>query len=82
MTTLDRVQIRGYKSIDRVDINLGRINVLIGGNGSGKSNFISLFSLMQEIAKGQFQRAVLKKGAGQPPCSITAQKPQDSQEPG
>jgi len=62
MTTLDRVQIRGYKSIDRVDINLGRINVLIGGNGSGKSNFISLFSLMQEIAKGQFQRAVLKRG--------------------
>ncbi|MDD3136516.1 MAG: AAA family ATPase [Methanoregula sp.] len=62
MTTLDRVQIRGYKSIDRVDITIGRINVLIGGNGSGKSNFLSLFSLMQEIAKGQFQRAVLKRG--------------------
>jgi len=30
MTTLDRVQIRGYKSIDRMDITLGRINVLIG----------------------------------------------------
>ncbi|MDO9035785.1 MAG: AAA family ATPase, partial [Methanoregula sp.] len=62
MTTLDRVQIRGYKSIDRVDINLGQINVLIGGNGSGKSNFISLFSLMQEIVNQKFQRAVLKRG--------------------
>ncbi|MDO8873806.1 MAG: AAA family ATPase [Methanoregula sp.] len=62
MTTLDRIQIRGYKSIDRVDIKLGQINVLIGGNGSGKSNFISLFSLMQEIASRQFQRAVLKRG--------------------
>lgn len=62
MTKLDRIQIRGYKSIDRVDIRLGQINVLIGGNGSGKSNFISLFSLLQEVANRQFQRAVLKRG--------------------
>lgn len=65
MTKLDMLQIRGYKSIDKLDISLGQINVLIGGNGTGKSNFISLFSLLHEMATQKFQRAVLKRGGAQ-----------------
>ncbi len=39
MPTLDRVTIRGVKTIKELsNFDLGRINVLIGGNGSGKSN--------------------------------------------
>lgn len=38
---LSRMTIRGFKSIKSCDISFGKINVLIGSNGAGKSNFIS-----------------------------------------
>ena len=38
---LSRMTIRGFKSIKNCDISFGKINVLIGSNGAGKSNFIS-----------------------------------------
>ena len=40
---LSRMTIRGFKSIKNCDISFGKINVLIGSNGAGKSNFISAF---------------------------------------
>lgn len=46
---LSRIRINGYKSIKECDINLKKINVLIGSNGSGKSNFISVFAMLQNI---------------------------------
>lgn len=45
---LSRVIIKGFKSIKNCDIPLGRINVLIGSNGAGKSNFISVFDFFAE----------------------------------
>ena len=44
---LERVVVQGYKSFRELDLPLERINVLIGANGSGKSNFISLFQMMR-----------------------------------
>ena len=46
---LSRMTIRGFKSIKNCDISFGKINVLIGSNGAGKSNFISAFSFLQNI---------------------------------
>lgn len=46
---LDRIKIEGYKSIKRLDLELQPINLLIGANGSGKSNFISFFRLVQNM---------------------------------
>ena len=46
---LSRITISGYKSIKKCDITFGKINVLIGSNGAGKSKFISAFSLLQDI---------------------------------
>ncbi|MEW6712924.1 MAG: AAA family ATPase [Candidatus Riflebacteria bacterium] len=48
---LSRVKIRGFKSIEDCDLELGPINLLIGSNGSGKSNFISVFLLLQSIVE-------------------------------
>ena len=42
------ISIEGFKSIERIkELPLRPINVLIGANGSGKSNFIGVFSLLQ-----------------------------------
>ena len=48
MPALDNITIRGFKSIKAVEgLELNPINVLIGANGSGKSNFIEVFSLLR-----------------------------------
>lgn len=53
---LEHITVRGYKSIRELDLDLRSLNVLIGANGSGKSNFISLFRLLNEILEGRLQR--------------------------
>ena len=52
---LDRIEIRGFKSIKECNLKLNSINVLIGSNGAGKSNFISVFSLMTDVLKKSLQ---------------------------
>ncbi len=44
--TIQRVEIAGYKSIAETQLDLRRINVLVGANGAGKSNFISFFQML------------------------------------
>lgn len=59
---LSRMTIEGYKSIKKCDISFGKINVLIGSNGAGKSNFISAFSLLQSILSKNLQVSVAQSG--------------------
>ena len=59
---LSRMTISGYKSIKTCDISFGKINVLIGSNGAGKSNFISAFSLLQNILSKNLQVTVAQSG--------------------
>jgi len=59
---LSRIRIEGYRSIKQCDIKLGDINILIGGNGAGKSNFISALSLLQDIINKELKLSVAKKG--------------------
>ncbi len=59
---LNRLLVRGYRSIDELDLPLGQMTVLIGPNGAGKSNIISLFELIHQISEKKFQYSVLKAG--------------------
>lgn len=59
---LSWMTIKGYKSIKKCDISFGKINVLIGSNGAGKSNFISGFSLLQNILSKNLQVYVAQSG--------------------
>lgn len=56
------VAVQGYKSIKNQQIELKPLNVLIGGNGVGKSNFISIFSLIRNLYEGNLQNYVVRKG--------------------
>jgi predicted ATPase len=59
------ISIEGYKSFATVDqFALGNLNVLIGANGAGKSNFLSLFRLLTALSRGNLQTFV--KGQGGP----------------
>jgi predicted ATPase len=56
VTRLARLSVRGFKSIAQLeDFSLGPLNVLIGANGAGKSNFISLFRMLAEMLDGRLQ---------------------------
>ena len=59
---LSRIKLSGYKSIKYCDLKLSSINVLIGSNGGGKSNFISAVSLLQNILNKNLQLAVQQSG--------------------
>lgn len=49
---LDKVTIKGFKSIRSLeDFELKNLNVLIGGNGAGKSNFIEFFRMLLAMIK-------------------------------
>jgi len=47
MQTLKKIEIKGFKSIENASIELGNLNVVIGANGSGKSNLIGAFKLLE-----------------------------------
>jgi predicted ATPase len=62
MRSLDRIQLTGFKSIREMDLTLGSLNILIGANGVGKTNFVSLFRLLNQIAEGNLQVFIAKSG--------------------
>jgi predicted ATPase len=59
---LSKLVIKGFKSIKECDLDLKDINVIIGANGAGKSNFISVFEMLQKILTGDLSAYALKKG--------------------
>jgi len=60
---LHSVEIHNFKSIKASGpIQLGSMNVLIGANGSGKSNFISFFKLLKKIFEANLQFHVARNG--------------------
>jgi predicted ATPase len=60
--SLDRVRVRGFKTFAEAAVDLRACNVLIGGNGAGKSNFLSLLKLLRALARGELQVFVEKAG--------------------
>ncbi len=60
---LDRLTIRGFKSIQELeDFELKNLNILIGGNGAGKSNFVEIFRMLRAMVDQSFENFVLTHG--------------------
>lgn len=56
MAKLNKVTIRGFKSIEKLEtFDLGSLNVLIGANGAGKSNFVEFFRLLRAVVDQRLQ---------------------------
>ncbi|VAW42341.1 ABC transport protein, ATP-binding subunit [hydrothermal vent metagenome] len=62
-TPIKEITIKGYKSIRNLEkFKLNPINILIGANGAGKSNFIDFFRLLHEIIEQRLQFTINEKG--------------------
>ena len=59
---MDYIEINGYKSIKSERIDLKKINVLIGANGSGKSNLLSFFYLLKRLYEKNLNLHVALRG--------------------
>ncbi len=59
---LERVTLRGFKSFREAELEIRPINVLIGANGAGKSNFVGLFHLVNRMMNEGLQRYVAQAG--------------------
>ncbi len=52
---LKKIEVKGYKSLRSVEVELSRLTVLFGPNASGKSNFIDGLQVLSRIA---YQRTI------------------------
>lgn len=52
---LQRIKLKGFKSIKEMDLKLSPLNILIGSNGAGKSNFINFFKFMNKLLDKELQ---------------------------
>ena len=59
---IENVIIKNFKSIRDLELPLTNLNVLIGSNGVGKSNFISFFEMTKAIFEQRFGSYTLEKG--------------------
>lgn len=55
---LNKINLKGFKSIGNQNeqtIPLGDVTVLLGANGSGKSNLVSFFKMLNYMTTGALQ---------------------------
>jgi predicted ATPase len=62
MSQISSLQLSGWRSIRNETIDFGPVNVLIGANGAGKSNLLSFFKLVDELAAGRLDPFVASSG--------------------
>lgn len=59
---VSRIEIRNFKSIKELSLPLKNINILIGANGAGKSNFVQFFDLLSNIFDQNLQNYISANG--------------------
>ena len=59
---ITRVQLRHYRSIAACDVALGRMTLLVGANGSGKSNFLDSLRLVSDALQSTLDHAIRDRG--------------------
>jgi len=62
---IHQVHVENFKSFSELDIDLSRFNVVIGSNAAGKSNFISIFKFLRDIARHGLVNAIAMQGGSE-----------------
>jgi predicted ATPase len=62
LSVFDHIQIEGFRSFKRVDLDLPPLSILIGPNGGGKSNLLDVLMLLAEAGNGQLAIGLNRRG--------------------
>ncbi|CCY89086.1 sMC domain protein [Mycoplasma sp. CAG:956] len=59
---IKRIKAENYKSYKHIDIELNKLNFIVGGNASGKSNFVNMLKFFNDIIYYGIDDALLLQG--------------------
>lgn len=59
---ITKLAISGYRSLRDIQLNLERVNIVTGENGSGKSSLFKALKLLTEVSRGQLLTSLAKEG--------------------
>lgn len=59
---IKKIRVKNFKSFNELEVELDKLNVLIGANASGKSNFIKIFQFLGDIVKFGLDNAISMQG--------------------
>ena len=59
---IKRIRAKNFKSFKELDVELGNLNILIGANASGKSNFVEIFKFLRDIKNSGLENAISLQG--------------------
>jgi predicted ATPase len=86
---LSFLSVQGYRSIRSAWARLGRVNVVLGANGSGRTDLYRSLALLVEAAEGRLARSVAREGGmpslmwaeSRPPELLALNEPETSLHP-
>lgn len=61
-TYIENIKLQNFKSFKNLDVTLGRFNLIIGANASGKSNFTQIFEFLKDIMTEGLDVAISRQG--------------------
>ncbi len=59
---ISRIKVSNFKSFDELDLELRPLNVVVGSNAAGKSNFLEIFRFLRDVAEHGLADAVSRQG--------------------
>jgi predicted ATPase len=62
---ITRLRLSNFKSFESLDLELGQFTVVVGANGAGKSNLISVFKFLRDISASGLDNAISLQGGVQ-----------------
>ena len=62
MTFIKKIYIENFKSFEKISLELSSLNLLVGANASGKSNFISIFKFLRNVSSNGLENAISMEG--------------------
>lgn len=59
---ITKIKVSNFKSFDELEVDLRPLNVVVGGNASGKSNFLEIFRFLRDLNEHGVENAVSLQG--------------------
>ena len=62
MMSIQKLIVEGYRSIRKLRLLLGTVNVIVGANATGKTNLYRALQLLSAAAGGRLARTLAEEG--------------------
>jgi predicted ATPase len=73
---IEHIEIRNYRCLRRVSVNLSKLNVMIGPNGAGKTSLLEVFDIISKGARQELSKAISDRGGAADILTINGASPE------